>query len=101
MSLDMKFILLALAPTLLITSLPKSASQPFSLSLSGPDQPVRVGSEVHLQVKLTNVSDRALTFFEVNRDCDYPVQFSAPHFPARHFLPLSVGRSNRRHSPAG
>src|SRR5262249_51339425 len=34
-------------------------------------------------------------------DCGYPVQSSAHHFPAHHFLPPSVGRSNRSHSPAG
>ena len=46
---------------------------PLTLSISTKQQSVRVGDEVLISTKLTNVSDHALAFFDTARDCDYSV----------------------------
>jgi len=47
---------------------------PFALSITGPRASVKSGAEIRVHVTLTNTSDREITIFDTNRDCDYQAE---------------------------
>jgi len=72
--IDAKFVLFTIVPYLVATTFPQTANQLLSLSISVPEQTVRIGSEVKVKTNLTNITDHVLNFYDANRDCDYPVE---------------------------
>jgi hypothetical protein len=59
-------------------------SAPFSLTIAGPEAPVKSGAEIKIRLSLTNTSDREITIFDTSRDCDYQAEvFRSDGSPAR------------------
>lgn len=59
---------------LFLLALPSSPdSQTLALYISAAQQTVKIGSEIKLNVKLTNISDHVVNFFDRRPDCDYSV----------------------------
>ena len=56
---------------------------PFSLTIAGPEAPIKNGSKINVHVRLTNTSVHEITLFDTNRDCDYRVEVSINGNPAR------------------
>jgi len=52
----------------------QAESQILSLSISVPEQSIRIGSEVKVKTILTNVTDHVVNLSDSNRDCDYAAQ---------------------------
>lgn len=52
------------------------SNQPFTITISAPQNTVRVGADIHIHVVLTNVSDHGLRIPPVtlNAACDYVIQ---------------------------
>jgi hypothetical protein len=74
MIIDAKFVLFMIVPYLAATSFPQGANQSFSLSIAAQEETAKTGSEIKIKTTLTNVTKHDLTFFDTNRDCDYPVE---------------------------
>jgi hypothetical protein len=51
---------------------------PFSIAISAPEAAVKRGSQVKVGIKLTNISNREIEFFDTNRYCDYAVEVRDP-----------------------
>jgi|SRR5882762_1666120 len=71
MMINLRNIQLMLFCGLLGIGSPDPISQPLSLSIAAVEQTGRLGSEVRLRTKLTNISNHVLTFFDTDPDCDY------------------------------
>lgn len=74
MSVDSILAFFFIIPSVVTMASPKPASQPLSLSISAAEHSVRIGMEVTVSAKLTNVSDYSVTFFDSNPSCDYAVE---------------------------
>ena len=58
----------------LTTALALAGSQPFSLQISAVRQRVQSGSQVALNLTLTNTSDAEITIVDIDRRCDYSLE---------------------------
>ena len=58
----------------LTTALALAGSQPFSLQISAVRQRVQSGSQVALDLTLTNTSDAEITIVDIDRRCDYSLE---------------------------
>jgi hypothetical protein len=65
------FLLLIIGSTS-IDVFAQSAGRLVTLAIAAPTETVRVGSDLKIKTKLTNTSNRAISFFDTNRECDYP-----------------------------
>lgn len=52
-----------------------AATEPFSVTLRAPDVPVKVGSDLHLSVIVTNISDHEIRFAKGFGNEEYDVDF--------------------------
>jgi hypothetical protein len=51
---------------------------PFSIAISAPEAAVKRGSQVKVRIKVTDISNREIEFFDTNRYCDYAVEVRDP-----------------------
>lgn len=71
---DPKFAVLITLTFLFGTNLPQGTNQPLSLSISGPQQAVKIGSEIKVRTNLTNVTNHVITLHDRVPACDYPLE---------------------------
>jgi hypothetical protein len=68
------YLLLALFICLSTKGVVRAGERVFSLSSSLLSRTAQIGSPVDIKLKLTNVTDHAVTFFDKNVDCDYSAE---------------------------
>lgn len=56
---------------------------PFSLTIVGPEAPVKSRSEIKIHVSLTNTSAGVINMFDTSRYCDYQVEVIVNGNPAK------------------
>jgi hypothetical protein len=63
---------------LLTSGFAQEIATPFSIAISAPQTVVKRGSQVKVRIKLTNISNREIDFFDTNTYCDYAVEVRNP-----------------------